>query len=109
AAADRRFRCLVDPDLIGPDDLADPTPGSTVRSILDPRGAEVGGFAADLRAARANAATPAAAWQALLANALPGIDLAGLDAAQGRGEDIDAPLASAGLTRSALGFLVHMG
>ena len=99
---------LIDPDLIGPGDLVAPQPASPAGAILAARTSEVAGLAAALHTARTGAASPTAAMQAILAKALPGVDLAALAAEQAGGTDISVELATANLTTQAFASLLHM-
>lgn len=98
---------LIDPDLIGPGDLVAPEPTSPAGAILAARASEVAALAAALHDARSGAADPAAALQAMLALALPGVDLTALAAEQAAGTDISVQLATAGLSTQAFAFLLH--
>lgn len=105
--AHRPFPVLVDPDLIGPDDLANST-GGPAQLLVEARRQEVAGYVAKLDELRKAAKTAAKAFNALLANALPDIDLAALDAQRREGEDITAQLQDFDLTRPGFDYLLRI-
>ncbi|MFI9381427.1 hypothetical protein [Kutzneria sp. NPDC052558] len=105
----RRFPVLLDPDLIGPADVVPGPKGDPVRLLLTQRAGQLKSVANSLEKARVAAPTPAAGLAAMLALALPGVDLNDLAAKDQHGVDISAALAAAGLTRGGFVFLVGLG
>jgi hypothetical protein len=100
------FAVLADPDLIGPGDLAPGPKGDSVQTVLTQRGAQLSTFAGQLDTIRAaNPANPGAALTAMQTLALPGVDLADLEAKEAQGVDIGAALDAAGLNRAGFGYL----
>jgi hypothetical protein len=99
----RKFTILADPDMIGAPDVAPGPKGDPIRLLLTQRAAQLTAYAQMLDHARTAAADPTHGLADMEAAALPGVDLAGLEAGEEHGADISAALASAGLSRS--GFL----
>ncbi|MER5430166.1 neuraminidase-like domain-containing protein [Streptomyces sp. NPDC002588] len=98
------YQALADPDVISAADIVPGPNGNRVRTLLTARSLLLTAFAASLNDARTKAANATAGLAAMQSLALPGVDLALLEAKDGQGNDISADLASAGLTRS--GFLL---
>ena len=108
-AADRVFPVLVDPDLIGPDDLAEHVVSNQAQTLLTARTQEVGQVREDLRLAREGGGpSPADQMQALLQKGLPGADLLNVKSRQTAGEDISPMLTTLMLTREGFEYLVRM-
>jgi hypothetical protein len=109
AAAGRVFRVLVDPDMIGPDDLAEHVVSNQALTLLTARTQELRQVREDLRLAReAGGPSPAAQMQALLQKGLPGADLLDVKSRQTAGEDIGPMLSTLMLTREGFEYLVRM-
>lgn len=105
---DRGFAVLVDPDLIGPDDLAATTVGNPAAALLQARRAEVQTIRETLRSAReAGGATAADQMATLLKAGLPDADLPGIAADQEHGVDVGPALAAIPLSREAFGSLLR--
>ncbi|WP_158711559.1 Tc toxin subunit A-related protein [Streptomyces xylophagus] len=98
------YRVLADPDVIGAADVVPGPNGDRVRTLLGSRTLLLTLYMTQLNDTRTKAANPAAGLAAMQNLALPGVDLADLETRDGKGEDISAALAAAGLTRS--GFLL---
>jgi hypothetical protein len=96
---------IVDPDVIGPADLA--VPAGPAAALLTARRQEVDGIAAALDAVRREHDAPRAAIDALLADTLPGTDLAALDIRRRSGEDIGPTLRELFLARDAFDQLLR--
>jgi hypothetical protein len=105
----RDFAVLADPDLIGAADVTAGRPGDPVRALLTQRAGQLKSYSNSLEQAKPAGATPAAALAAMLAFALPGVDLADLAAKDQQGTDIVAPLAAAGLSRAGFLYLRELG
>jgi hypothetical protein len=99
----RAFAVLADPDMIGAPDVAPGPKGNPIRLLVEQRAAQLASYAQMLDHARTAAADATHGLADMEATALPGVDLAGLEAREGHGADISAALESAGLSRS--GFL----
>ena len=99
----RAFTVLADPDMISAPDVAPGAKGNPIRLLLTQRAAQLASYAQMLDHARTAAADATHGLADMEATALPGVDLAGLEATEGQGADISAALESAGLSRS--GFL----
>jgi hypothetical protein len=100
----RGFAVLVDPDVIGAADVIATGAGDPVRALLTARATELSTFANQLNTTRTGAADAAHGLSALLAQVLPGVDLADWAGKQAQGTDIGGLLAGVGLTRA--GFLL---
>jgi hypothetical protein len=99
------FRVLVDPDVITAGDLTPAGRTGPAGTLLSARTAEVETVAADLHAARVAAPTQPEALAAMLALALPGVDIDNLADRRARGEDISPDLLAAELTEPAFALL----
>ena len=97
--APRAFAVLGDPDVIGAPDVAPGPKGDPIRLLLTQRAAQLASYVKLLDGLRTGAADAAHGLAAMEAQALPGVDLADLEAKDGQGADISAALESAGLTR----------
>jgi hypothetical protein len=104
----RAFAALADPDIIDVSDVVAGPAGAPVRALLSARSALLADFATSLDHLRAQASNPVDALAAILAHALPGVDLAALEAREHQGVDISADLAAAGLTRPSFRYLRTM-
>jgi hypothetical protein len=104
----RAFAALADPDVIDASDVVDGPAGVPIRALLAQRSAALAGFAATLEQVRAGAPDAVHALAAVVAQALPGVDLAALDASEAEGTDITADLDAAGLTRAGFRYLRAM-
>jgi hypothetical protein len=96
---------IVEPDLVAAGDLADPA--GPAAALLAARRQEVDQIVATLDAIRRGQAEPRPAYDALLADTLPGVDLAALDALRRAGEDIGPRLRDLLLPRSAFDQLIR--
>jgi hypothetical protein len=105
----RKFVVLADPDVIGAPDVTPGPKGNPIRALLTQRAGQLKSFANSLEKARVAAADPAGGLAAILALALPGVNLADLAAKDRSGVDISAALASAGLSRNGFVFLLELG
>jgi hypothetical protein len=105
----RAFAVLADPDVIGVPDVVGGTKGDPVRLLLAQRAAHLAGYATLLDGLRTGAADAAHGLAAMQAQALPGVDLADLEAKDGQGTDISAALEPAGLTRGGFLYLRALG
>ena len=104
----RAFAALADPDVIGAGDVVAGPAGDPIRALLAQRSAALGDFAATLDHLRAGAPDAVHALTAVVAHALPGVDLAALEAREAQGIDIAADLDTAGLTRTGFRYLRAM-
>jgi hypothetical protein len=105
----RAFAVLADPDVIGAPDVAPGPKGDPIRLLLAQRSEQLAGYATLLDGLRAGAGDAAHGLAAMEAQALPGVDLADLDAKDGQGTDISAALEPAGLTRGGFLYLRELG
>jgi hypothetical protein len=103
----RAFAAVADPDVIGADDVVAGPAGDPVRALLTKRSVLLADYAASLDQLRAGS-NPVQALAAILAHALPGVDLAALEARERQGVDISADLDAAGLTRPGFRYLRTM-
>jgi hypothetical protein len=101
----RAYAAVADPDVIGPDDVVAGPAGDPVRSLLSDRAALLADYATTLDHLRTGATDPTHALAAMLAEALPGVDLDALETRDRQGIDIAPDLAGAGLTRSGFRYL----
>ena len=92
------FAVLADPDVIGADDVVAGPIGDPIRALLAGRATTLSNYAAKLDHLRAGAPDAVQGLAAMVAEALPGVDLADLEAREQRGDDISAALAAAGLS-----------
>jgi hypothetical protein len=101
---------IIDPDLIGPIDLKNPTAGDAAFDLWSARGTWVSGQLTSLRSARESAASPLVGIDAVTSTALgvAGSTLQGIDTAQTNGEDIRARVAQFGLTPDAFAALLRV-
>ena len=99
----RPFAVIADPDVIGAPDVVTGPKGDPIRELLTQRAKQLADYVGSLDTLRSAAGTPAAGLAAMLGKALPGTDLAALEAEEAAGTDINAALATAGLSRA--GFL----
>ncbi|WP_055565380.1 LamG-like jellyroll fold domain-containing protein [Streptomyces atriruber] len=105
---ERGFAVLVDPDLIGPDDLAADIVGNPAAALLTARRAEVRAVHDMLRSAReTGGASAAEQLTALLKAGLPDVDLAAIAADRDAGVDIGPALAAIPLSQAAFAALLH--
>jgi hypothetical protein len=104
----RAFVALADPDVIGAGDVVAGPAGDPIRALLAQRSAALGDFAATLDHLRAGAPDAVHALTAVVAHALPGVDLAALEAREAQGIVIAADLDTAGLTRTGFRYLRAM-
>jgi hypothetical protein len=101
----RAFAVLADPDVVaGGDAVAGPT-GDPIRALLVRRARVLAEYSRTLDQLRAGGADPVQALAAIVAHALPGVDLAALEARERQGGDISADLDAAGLTRVGFRYL----
>jgi Tc toxin complex TcA C-terminal TcB-binding domain len=99
------FAAVADPDVIGADDVVTGALGDPIRALLSRRSALLSDFAANLDQLRAGAPDAVHALAAIVGHAIPGVDLAALEARERQGIDIAPDLADAGLTRSGFRYL----
>ncbi|GJE41265.1 hypothetical protein [Methylobacterium soli] len=106
---------LIDPQVVGLNDLRTPRPGDAAYDLWAARGPWLDARRAALKAAREAAANPAAGFDAIVAAALsmPGravsvADLDALDTAQAKGERIETRLNALGLTPGSFAFLMPL-
>jgi hypothetical protein len=99
----RLFAALADPDMITASDVVTGPRGDPIRALLTARASDLDAYAGMLDGLRHGGANSAAGLSAMTGAALPGVDLADLEARAARGEDITAALDAAHLTRG--GFL----
>ena len=104
----RAFLALADPDVIDAGDVVAGPAGDPIRTLLAQRSAALGDFATTLDHLRAAAPDAVHALTAVVAHALPGVDLADLEAREAAGTDIGADLDAAGLTRTGFRYLRGM-
>lgn len=104
----RAFLALADPDVIGAGDVVAGPPGDPIRALLAQRSAVLNDFATALDQVRTGAPDAAQALTAVVAKALPDVDLAALEAREAQGADISADLDAAGLTRTGFRYLRAM-
>jgi len=106
--APRTFAALVDPDVVAATDVVAGPSGDAIRSLISSRAAVLTSYAQSLDNARRAAANATAGLAAMLALALPGVNLATLEARENSGSDISADLTTAGLTRTGFRYLLQM-
>jgi hypothetical protein len=104
----RAFAAVADPDVIGANDVVAGPAGDPVRALLTKRSVVLADYAASLDQLRAGISDPVQALAAILDRALPGVDLADLEAQERKGVDISANLDAAGLTRPGFRYLRTM-
>jgi hypothetical protein len=104
----RAFAAVADPDVIGAGDVVAGPAGDPVRALLTKRSALLADFASSLDHLRAGISDPVQALAAILAQALPSVDLADLEGRERQGVDISPELAAAGLTRPGFRYLRTM-
>jgi hypothetical protein len=103
------FTVLADPDVISAPDVAPGPKGDPIRLLLAQRATQLTAYVQMLDHARTAAADATHGLADVEAAALPGVDLAALEAEEGRGADISAALESAGLSRSGFLYLRELG
>ncbi|NGN65281.1 hypothetical protein G5C51_15405 [Streptomyces sp. A7024] len=101
----RAFTALVDPDVIGAPDVVPGPKGDPIRTLLAQRAHTLSDFGNLLNSLRNGQTDPVQGLAAMTARALPGADLADLEAKDARGTDIRAALAAVGLPRGGLLYL----
>jgi Tc toxin complex TcA C-terminal TcB-binding domain len=104
----RAFAAVADPDVIDAGDVVAGPAGDPIRALLAGRSKVLADYAASLDHLRAGASNAVDALAAILAQALPGVDLAALEAQENQGVDISADLDAAGLTRTGFRYLRTM-
>jgi Tc toxin complex TcA C-terminal TcB-binding domain/ABC toxin N-terminal region len=101
----RAFATVADPDVIDAGDVVAASSGDPIRALLVQRSAVLTDFASNLDQVRAAAADAGQALAAIVAQTLPGVDLAALEADERQGVDISAELDAAGLSRGGFRYL----
>ena len=102
------FRVLIDPDVVTSADLTQAGRDGLPGRLLTARTGEVTTIANELRTARTGQASQPAGLNAMVARALPGLDLADLEARRGRGEDIGPALVRANLPEAGFRLLRNL-
>src|SRR5205807_6824954 len=92
----RAFTALLDPDVVGPADVVSGPSSVPIGQLLAQRANGLADYAQLLDGLRTKAANPVAGLAAMVAQALPGTDLAALETRDGQGSDISADLDSGG-------------
>jgi hypothetical protein len=104
----RAFAAVADPDVIAAGDVVAGPAGDPIRALLTKRSVLLADFASSLDQLRAGASDAVQALAAILAQALPGVDLAALEIRERQGMDISVDLDAAGLTRPGFRYLRTM-
>lgn len=107
--APRAFTVLADPDVIGAPDVIPGPKGDPIRTLLAQRAHHLSDYAQLLNSLRNAELDAAKGLASMQARALPGVDLAALEAKDTSGADISAALTAAGLTRGGFRYLRDLG
>ena len=100
---------VVDPNVVNDTDLVPASGGGPAAALLAARRQELADVAAALRDARAGAPDASAAYAAMLAEGLPGVDVGAIEADRVAGEDITSALEAIHVAPEAFARIVRIG